>query len=65
MVVLLLVTLSGTAFTGWLMVDPARQAMLPDLPQIFDTAHADDDGEGRESGGGGNSSKSCTKSSPT
>lgn len=56
MVVLLLVTLSGTALTGWLMVDPARQAMLPDLPQILAPAHADEDGEGREhrgAGGGG------------
>jgi cytochrome b len=53
MVVLLLVTLAGTAVTGWLMEEPARQAMLLDLPQIFVTAHADDDGEGRDSGGAG------------
>lgn len=44
MVVALLVTLSGTAFTGWLMAEPARVAMLPDLPQIVVPAWADDDG---------------------
>ena len=44
MVVALLVTLSGTAFTGWLMAEPARVAMLPDLPQIVAPAWADDDG---------------------
>ena len=34
MVVALLVTLSGTAFTGWLMEDEARLAMLPSMPAI-------------------------------
>jgi cytochrome b len=43
MIMLILVTLSGTAFTGWLMVDPARQAMLPALPQIIAPAYADED----------------------
>ena len=55
MVVALLVTLSGTAFTGWLMEEPQRQAMLPDLPAIVAPAFADSDedeeygeyGEGR------------------
>ena len=32
MIVALLVTLSGTAFTGWLMEDAARVAMLPAMP---------------------------------
>ena len=32
MIVALLVTLSGTAFTGWLIEDPGRVAMLPELP---------------------------------
>ncbi len=44
MIAALLVTLSGTAFTGWLMDRPARVAMLPDLPQIVAPAQADDDG---------------------
>jgi len=45
MVVALLLTLSGTAFTGWLMAEPDRVAMLPALPQIVAPAWADDDGE--------------------
>jgi cytochrome b len=52
MIVALLLTLSGTAFTGWLMAEPGRMAMLPALPQIVAPAWADDDGddhgEGRE-----------------
>lgn len=46
MIVALLVTLSGTAFTGWLMEEPSRFAMLPDLPQIIAPAHADESGHG-------------------
>ena len=42
MIVALLVTLSGTSLTGWLMEDPARRAMLTDLPQITAPAYADD-----------------------
>ena len=45
MIVALLVTLSGTAFTGWLMAEPDRVAMLPALPQIVAPAWADDDGD--------------------
>lgn len=45
MIVALLVSLSGTAFTGWLMEDPSRVAMLPDMPQIVAPAYADDDGD--------------------
>jgi len=48
MIVALLVTLSGTAFTGWLMEEPDRVAMLPDLPQIVAPAWADDDGDAHE-----------------
>lgn len=52
MILALLLTLSGTAVTGWLMADPARVTMLPALPQIVAPAWADDDdhdyGEGRE-----------------
>ncbi|MGE4411191.1 MAG: cytochrome b/b6 domain-containing protein [Sphingobium sp.] len=44
MLMALLVTLSGTAFTGWLMAEPARVAMLPNLPQIVAPAWTDDDG---------------------
>lgn len=43
MIVALLVTLTGTALTGWLMAEPARVALLPDLPQIVAPAFADDD----------------------
>lgn len=43
MMVALLVTLSGTAFTGWLMEDETRLAMLPDMPQIVTPAWAGDD----------------------
>ena len=55
MIVALLVTLSGTAFTGWLMAEPDRVAMLPDMPQIVSPARADDDGDeygGRGEAGG-------------
>ena len=45
MIVVLLVTLSGTAFTGWLMEEPKRLAMLPAMPQVVAPAWADDDGE--------------------
>ncbi|MCU4651446.1 cytochrome b/b6 domain-containing protein [Roseibacterium sp. SDUM158016] len=48
MVVALLVTLSGTAFTGWLMAEPERVAMLPSMPAIVAPAWADDDGDERE-----------------
>jgi cytochrome b len=51
MIVALLVTLSGTALTGWLMEDPARKALLPDLSRIAAPAHADER-EGRVEGEG-------------
>ena len=51
MVAALLVTLAGTAFTGWLMEKPERLAMLPALPQIVTPALADDDGDDGERGG--------------
>jgi len=50
MIVALLVTLSGTAFTGWLMEEPARVALLPLLPRIVSPAWADEDGEAHEYG---------------
>jgi cytochrome b len=50
MIVALLVTLSGTAFTGWLMEDEVRLAMLPAMPAIVAPAWADDDGDERENG---------------
>ncbi|MGJ8587421.1 MAG: cytochrome b/b6 domain-containing protein [Yoonia sp.] len=43
MTVALLLTLAGTAFTGWLLEDEGRLAMLPGLPQIVSPAYADDD----------------------
>ena len=45
MVLALLMALSATAFTGWLLEEPARLSMLPDLPQIVAPAYADDDGD--------------------
>ena len=51
MIVALLLTLSGTAFTGWLMAEPDRVALLPTLPPIVASAHADEDGEHGEYGG--------------
>ncbi|WGT51204.1 cytochrome b/b6 domain-containing protein [Thioclava nitratireducens] len=58
MIVALLISLSGTAFTGWLMAEPTRIAMLPALPQIVTPALADEEGEYGEGAegaeGGGN-----------
>ncbi|MGX0975922.1 cytochrome b [Roseovarius sp. MBR-51] len=45
MIVALLVTLSGTAFSGWLLEEPDRVAMLPEVPQIVAPAFADGDNE--------------------
>jgi cytochrome b len=53
MIVALLVTLAGTAFSGWLLVQPDRVAMLPALPQIVAPARADDDGGERGYGESG------------
>lgn len=53
MIVALLVTLAGTAFSGWLLEQPDRVAMLPDLPQIVAPARADDDGDARGFSGSG------------
>ena len=50
MIVALLVALSGTAFTGWLIEDEARLAMLPSMPAIVAPAWADDDGDENEYG---------------
>lgn len=46
MVLALLMALSATAFTGWLLEEPARLSMLSNLPQIVAPAYADDDGDG-------------------
>lgn len=51
MIVALLVTLSGTAFTGWLMEEPGRVAMVSDAAQIVAPAWADDDGDRGEAEG--------------
>jgi cytochrome b len=53
MIVALLVALSGTAFTGWLLDEPGRVAMLPDMPQIVAPAFADGDEYGEQGEGGG------------
>lgn len=59
MTLALLITLSGTAFTGWLLEDETRIAMLPDLPQIVAPAFADEDDEGREYGTRGEGGESA------
>ncbi|MFA6265134.1 MAG: cytochrome b/b6 domain-containing protein [Pseudolabrys sp.] len=51
MILALLVTLSGTAFTGWLMQEPGRVAMLSGATQIVAPAWADDDGDRGEAEG--------------
>ena len=61
MIVALLAALSGTAFTGWLLEDPTRQALLPAMPQIVAPAYADEDGEDREYGERGESGESLLK----
>jgi len=53
MILVILVTMSGTAFPGWLLVDPTRQAMLPALPQMITAAYADDNGNEGGIGSGG------------
>lgn len=45
MIVAILLMLSGTAFTGWLMAEPDRMALLPALPQVVSPAYADDDND--------------------
>lgn len=49
MVLVILAILSATAFTGWLMIEPARLAYLPSMPQIVTPALADNDAD-REDG---------------
>lgn len=53
MIVVMLLALSGTAATGWLMAEPERVALLPEMPQIVTPAFADDDGDYENHGGGG------------
>jgi cytochrome b len=59
MIVALLLTLAGTAFTGWLLENPLRIAQLPEMPRIVAPAFADEDEYGeygeREEGGAGES----------
>lgn len=55
-VVVLLVTITATGVSGWLAAEPARLALLPDLPAIAAPAYADgyedDDDEYGEIEGG-------------
>lgn len=52
MVVALLLSMAGTAVTGWLMAEPGRQVLLSGLatPALADPAFADDDGDGARGG---------------
>jgi cytochrome b len=57
MIVALLVMLSATAFTGWLLEESESMATLPVMPQIVAPAYGDEDaygeyGEGGEGEGG-------------
>ncbi len=45
MIVALLLALSGTAFTGWLIAEPTRMAMLPALPGVVSPAFADEEND--------------------
>ncbi len=49
MVIALLATTAATGVTGWVMAEPDRMAMLPDMPSIVAPAFADSD-EGYERG---------------
>lgn len=53
MIVAQLLALSGTAYTGWLLDEPSRIAMLPEAPQIAAPALADEDGATDSAGAGG------------
>ena len=54
MVVALLATTAATGVTGWLMVEPERMAMLPEMPAFVTPAFADsDEDEEHEYGGYG------------
>ncbi|MDE3078576.1 MAG: cytochrome b/b6 domain-containing protein [Paracoccaceae bacterium] len=56
MIVALLLSLSGTALTGWLSAEPARMAYLPSAPALVSVARADEAGgygEGGEGSEGG------------
>ncbi|MCE6953157.1 cytochrome b/b6 domain-containing protein [Cereibacter sphaeroides] len=50
MIVALLLSMAGTAWTGWLMAEPERQVLLP---AIVAPAFADEDGEGEHGEGRG------------
>ncbi|MFN2289016.1 MAG: cytochrome b/b6 domain-containing protein [Chromatocurvus sp.] len=43
MIVALMLTLAGTAWTGWLLENPLRLAQMPELPQVVAPAFADGD----------------------
>lgn len=56
MIVALLLSLAGTALTGWLSAEPARMAYLPSVPSLVTVAYADEGGDygtDREGGAGG------------
>jgi cytochrome b len=61
MVLAILVTMSGTAYTGWLMEDAARLATGPALSPIVAPAHADDDGDAGEAAAGRVAAKACSR----
>lgn len=51
MILALLLTLAGTAFTGWLLEDESRNAMLPALPGVVAPAYVGRDGDKGEAHG--------------
>lgn len=48
MILALVLTLAGTALTGWLLENPVRLAQVPDMPQVIAPAHADEGANGDE-----------------
>ncbi|MCF6232329.1 MAG: cytochrome b/b6 domain-containing protein [Rhodobacteraceae bacterium] len=46
-VVVLLITVTATSVSGWLMVEPSRMAILQELPSLVAPAYADGDDYGR------------------
>lgn len=57
MIAAMLLTLSATVFTGWLLVEPQRLAMLPEMPTFVTPAYADSDEHGGSRSAGGEALK--------
>ncbi len=51
-VVVLLMTVTATSVSGWMMVEPSRMAIMQDLPSLITPAYADSDEDGEYGFGG-------------